>query len=182
MFPSIFYWELRNIYCKCHNHQRLHKWIHSVGISLRVEKCLLHMPLSPKKYFQGEFFFVVYFSSLKPSVVFFFTDRIWNYWWKLCRRTHSIGDLVGKKITDEVVISHQRIFSVSKTVKCCSAPTPFPIILIQEDDLLRCHTRITRLLGLSSYIEKKFNKKKHTWEWPGCYIGIALWCYLFPYL
>jgi hypothetical protein len=29
------------------------------------------MPLSPKKYFQGEFFFVVYFSSLKPSVVFF---------------------------------------------------------------------------------------------------------------
>jgi hypothetical protein len=132
-------------------------------------------------YFQGEFFFCRVFFIFKTISSFFFTDRIWNYRWKLCRRTHSIGDLVGKKITDKVVISHRRIFSVSKTVKCCSAPTPFSIILIQEDDLLRYRTRITRLLGISSYIEKKINKKKkHTWEWPGCYIGIALWCYLFP--
>jgi hypothetical protein len=144
--PSIFHWELKNIYFICHYHRR--------NISVGI--------------FPGGIFFGTHFSSLKPSVVFFFTDRssdkMWNYRRKLCQRTHSVGNLVGKKITDEVVISHRRIFSVSKTVKCCSAPTSFPIILIQEDDLLRRRTCITRLLGLSSYIEKKFNKKKHTHE------------------
>jgi hypothetical protein len=30
----------------------------------------------PLVYFQGEFFFVVYFSSLKPLVVFFFIESV----------------------------------------------------------------------------------------------------------
>jgi hypothetical protein len=33
------------------------------------------------------------------------------------RRTLSVGDLVGKKITDKVWISHRRIRFVGKTVK-----------------------------------------------------------------
>jgi hypothetical protein len=45
---------------------------------------------------------------------------MWNYWRKLSWQTHSVEDLVGKTFTDEVVISHQRIWSVGKTVKCCS--------------------------------------------------------------
>jgi len=44
MFPSVFYKKLKNIYWKCHNHQRLHKRKHFVGILLRVEKYLLQMP------------------------------------------------------------------------------------------------------------------------------------------
>jgi hypothetical protein len=118
-------------------------------------------------YFQGEFFFGTHFSSLKPSVVFFLPTEVATKC-GITDESYANGriplGIVGKKITDEVVISHRRIFSVSKTVKCCSAPTSFPIILIQEDDLLRRRTCITRLLGLSSYIEKKFNKKKHTHE------------------
>jgi len=71
------------------------------------------------------FFFCAHFSSIKPSVIYlFFTDKIsdrtWNYWRTLCRRTFSIGKLVGKDFTDEVVILHRRNSSVSKTVKCCS--------------------------------------------------------------
>ena len=60
-----------------------------------------------------------HFLSVKPFV-FFFIDRMWNYWRKLSWQTHSVEDLVGKTFTDEVVISHQRIWSVGKTVKCCS--------------------------------------------------------------
>jgi hypothetical protein len=40
---------------------------------------------------------------------------MWNY-----RRTLSIGGLVGKKFTDEVIILHRRIGSVGKTIKYCS--------------------------------------------------------------
>jgi hypothetical protein len=45
---------------------------------------------------------------------------MWNYRRKLCRRTDSVGDLVGKKFTDEMLISHRRIQFVGKTVKCYS--------------------------------------------------------------
>ena len=121
--PSVFYQELRNIYCKCHNHRCFHRRIHSIDISLRVEKYLLHMPLSPTEYFRlyisSGNFFDTHFLSVKPFV-FFFIDRMWNYWRKLSWQTHSVEDLVGKTFTDEVVISHQRIWSVGKTVKCCS--------------------------------------------------------------
>jgi hypothetical protein len=77
--PLVFYRELRNIYYKCHNHRCLHKRIHSVDISLRVEKYLLHMPLSPTKYFHwyissGNFFFDAYFLSVKPLVFFLSTE------------------------------------------------------------------------------------------------------------
>jgi hypothetical protein len=34
--PSVFYLELQNIYCTCHNHWRLYKRIQSVGISQRA--------------------------------------------------------------------------------------------------------------------------------------------------
>jgi hypothetical protein len=45
--PSVFYRELKNIYWECHNHQRLHRWMESVGILQRAEKYLLGMPQSP---------------------------------------------------------------------------------------------------------------------------------------
>jgi len=73
--PSVFYRELRNIYCKCHNHQCLHRQIHSVDISPRDEKYLLHMPLSPMEYFRwyisSRNFFYGYFSSVKPLIFFY---------------------------------------------------------------------------------------------------------------
>jgi hypothetical protein len=126
---SVFYRELQNIYCKCHNHRRLCRRIQSVGISPRVEKYLLHMLQSPTDYFcryisNENFFFGVHVPSIKSLAFHFFTDRIrdimWNYWRKLCRRTDSVGDLVGKIITDEMLISHRRIQFVGKTVKCYS--------------------------------------------------------------
>lgn len=42
---------------------------------------------------------------------------MWNYWRKTCRRTLFIGDLVGKKFTNEVWISYRWIRSVGKTMK-----------------------------------------------------------------
>jgi hypothetical protein len=35
----------------------------------------------------------------------------------------SVGDVIGKKITDKLWITDRRDTSVSKTVKSCSAPT-----------------------------------------------------------
>jgi hypothetical protein len=35
----------------------------------------------------------------------------------------SVGDVVGKKITDKLWITDRRDISVGKTVKSCSAPT-----------------------------------------------------------
>ena len=69
-------------------------------------------------YFQREFFWHSF--SVCKTICIFFIDRMWNYWRKLSWQTHSVEDLVGKTFTDEVVISHQRIWSVGKTVKCCS--------------------------------------------------------------
>ena len=139
----------RNVYWKCHNHWRLYRQKQSVGILPRVEKYLLHMPSSPtciptdisRRYFTESWkiftayatitdrifpmgiFFCAHFSSVKPSV-FIFTDtisnRMWNYRRTLCWRILSVGELVGKKFTNEVAILHQRIRSVNKTVKCCS--------------------------------------------------------------
>jgi hypothetical protein len=116
---------LKNIYWKCHNHRRLHRWIESVGILLRVEKFLLDMPLSPTKYFHryissGKIFWRA-FSVCKTIDNIFFPDRLsdgmWDYRRKTCWQTLSVGDLVGKKFTNKVWISHRWIRSVDKTVK-----------------------------------------------------------------
>jgi hypothetical protein len=47
-------------------------------------------------------------------------DGMWYYRWKICGRTLFVGDLVGKKITDEVWISYRQFLSVDKSVKSCS--------------------------------------------------------------
>jgi hypothetical protein len=121
--PSVFYRELKNIYFICHRLRRVYRRTYPIDILPRVEKYLLHMPPSPTKYFQWEFFFCTHFSSVKPSV-FIFTDtisnRMWNYRRTLCWRILSVGKLVGKKFTNEMAILHRRIRSVSKTFKCCS--------------------------------------------------------------
>ena len=71
-------------------------------------------------YFQREFFLHA-FSICKTISNIFFPDRLndgmWDYRWKTYQQTLSIDDLVGKKFTDEVWISHRRIRSVDKTVK-----------------------------------------------------------------
>jgi len=86
--PSAFYRELKDIYWICHYHRRNT----SVGIFL-----------------VRNVFFCVHFLSVKPSAIFFFTDRVgdgmWDYQRKECRRTLSVGDLVGKKFTDEFGLS-----------------------------------------------------------------------------
>jgi hypothetical protein len=141
---------MKNIYWKCHNHRCLHRWIESIDILPRDEKYLLKMPQSLtsshtdsvrrhfteswkilldmplsstkyiRRYISSENFFGVHFPSVKPSVIFFFADRLsdemWDYRRKTCRRTLFIG----KKFTDEVWISYWRIWSVGKTIKSCS--------------------------------------------------------------
>jgi len=44
--PSVFYRELKNIYGKYHNHQRLYRQKQSIDILPRVAKYLLQMPQS----------------------------------------------------------------------------------------------------------------------------------------
>jgi len=82
--PSAFNRELKNIYWICHYHRRNK----SFGI------------------FQAGIFFGVQFFSVKPSVIFFFTNRLSDeiryYRRTVSRRTFFIDDLVGKKITDEL--------------------------------------------------------------------------------
>jgi hypothetical protein len=65
----------------------------------------------------------VHFLYVNPLVFeFFFTDKIsdkmLNYRQMLCRRTVSVGKLVGKTFTDEVLILHRQNISVDKTIKC----------------------------------------------------------------
>jgi len=88
---SVFYRELQNIYCKCHNHRRLYIWMQSVGISPRVKKYLLHMPQSPTEYFcryiSNENFFWRACSVCKPSAFHFFSDRIRDRMWNLPTKT-----------------------------------------------------------------------------------------------
>jgi len=100
--PWVVYRELQNIYCICYKHQRNN----SVGI-----------------FPAGIVFFCVHFLYVNPLVFeFFFTDKIsdkmLNYRQMLCRRTVSVGKLVGKTFTDEVLILHRQNISVDKTIKC----------------------------------------------------------------
>jgi hypothetical protein len=97
----------------------------SVDVLPRVAEYLLYMPHSPMKlfhqwftagntgriilsvYFQREFFFCAHFPTVKLSVFIFFTNRIWNYRWMLCRQMYSIWDLVSKifkSYTDRIVL------------------------------------------------------------------------------
>jgi hypothetical protein len=120
---SVFYRDLKKLYWKYHNHRCLCKWIQFIGISPRVEKYLLHIPLLPTRYWcryiSSENLFLHTFSVCK-TIGIFFIDKMWNYRWTLCRQTLSIGDLVGKKFTDEVTILHRRIGFLNKIIKCCS--------------------------------------------------------------
>jgi len=101
--PLVLYRELQNIYCIFHKHRRNN----SVGV----------FPV-------GNVFFLPAFSVCK-SIGFwiFFTDKIsdrmLNYRWMLCRRTISIGELVGKIFTDKVVILHWQNIFVGKTDNFC---------------------------------------------------------------
>ena len=75
--------------------------------------------------FPARIFFWHAFSVCKTiDILIFFTDRIndrmWNYRQTTCWRTLSVGDLVDKKFIDEVAILYQQIWSVGKTIKCCS--------------------------------------------------------------
>jgi hypothetical protein len=81
---------LQNIYCIFHKHRRNN----SVGV-----------------FPAGNVFFCPHFLYVNPSVFeFFFTDKIsdrmLNYRQMLCRRTISIGELIGKIFTEKVVILH----------------------------------------------------------------------------
>ena len=76
-----------------------------------------------QNYFVGIFtawiFFCVHFAVCTTiSFWFFFTnrinDKIWNYRQTLCRRTFSVGELVGKKFTYEVVA---KLFNVVVILK-----------------------------------------------------------------
>jgi hypothetical protein len=71
----------------------------------------------------GIFFWRV-ISYVKPSIIVFFTDRCSNemryYRWKESRRKGFVGDVVGKKITDELWITDLRNSFVGKTMKYCS--------------------------------------------------------------
>jgi hypothetical protein len=56
--------------------------------------------------------------------LFFYYQRIYrrkkNYQRKIHLRSISVGDIVGKLITDGICVLHRRKNSVGKTVKSCS--------------------------------------------------------------
>ena len=57
---------------------------------------------------------------MKRINLFFYYQRKTNYQGKIHRRSISVGDSVGKLITDGICVLHRRKNSVSKTVKSCS--------------------------------------------------------------
>ena len=80
--------------------------------------------------FLTKIFFCVYFSFVKPSVFFFtnkISEKIWNKWWTIRRRTLAVSELVSKKFTDEVIILHRRIRFVDKTIQCCNEQLPLHV-------------------------------------------------------
>jgi hypothetical protein len=87
---------------KCHYHRR----------NIFVDICLARI------------FFWRAFSVCKTIGNIFFPDRrsdgMWDYQRNICRQTLFVGDLVGKKFTDEVWISYRWILSVGKTMKSYS--------------------------------------------------------------
>jgi hypothetical protein len=75
----------------------------------------------------GKLFFGVQILSVKPSAngFFVFLTDIATEWGitdegKADGCNPSVGDEVGKKITDELLITHRRNMVVGKTVKSCS--------------------------------------------------------------
>ena len=60
-------------------------------------------------------------------IIFFYYQRIYrrtkNYRQKIHRRRISVGDSVGKLITDEICVLRRRKNSIGKTIKSCSGTT-----------------------------------------------------------
>jgi hypothetical protein len=65
-----------------------------------------------------------YTDEMKRINLFFYYQRIYrrtkNYRRKIHRRSISVGDFVGKLITDRICVLRWRKNSVGKTVKSCS--------------------------------------------------------------
>ena len=65
-----------------------------------------------------------YTDEMKWVILFFYFRRIYrptkNYRRRIHRRRISVGDVVGKLITDGICVLHRRKNSVGKTVKSCS--------------------------------------------------------------
>ena len=68
-----------------------------------------------------------YTNEMKRVILLFYFRRIYrrikNYRWRIHRWSISVGDVVGKLITDEICVLHRRKNSVGKTVKSCSENT-----------------------------------------------------------
>jgi hypothetical protein len=105
-------------------------------------------------------FFYASVSSVNPSVIIFFDyQRIYwrtkNYRWKIHRRSISIGDFVGKLITDGICVLRRRKNSVGKTVKYCS-------VLCNEKNIIQYYISWFVLKTRPQRKKKKKKKKKLT--------------------
>ena len=71
---------------------------------------------------------------MKRVILFFYFRRIYrrikNYRWRIHRRSISVGDVVGKLITDGICVLHRRKNSVGKTVKSCSDSFDFYLLFL----------------------------------------------------
>jgi hypothetical protein len=136
-------------WCKCHNHRWIYRRIYSIGIShspKKLPRVIIRRHLigswkifagyatitdgvNPSIYFKREFFFWRAIFVYKTIGNFFFTDRcsdeIRYYRWKESRRTISVRDVIGKKVTDELWITDRQNSFVGKTVKACSVQAPY---------------------------------------------------------
>jgi hypothetical protein len=65
-----------------------------------------------------------YTDKMERINLFFYYQRIYrrkkNYLRKIYRQRISVGDSIGKLITDRICVLHRRKNSVGKTVKSCS--------------------------------------------------------------
>ena len=120
-----------------HTYRWIYRRIYSFGISnthrkiyrryISVGKSRYHRRnKNPSVYFKRKTFFWRANSVCKTIRKWFFcfsdrySDGRGNHRRKKSRRTYSVGDYVGKKITDELLITHRRNIFVGKTVKSCS--------------------------------------------------------------
>jgi hypothetical protein len=80
---------------------------------------LVNLSVIKKYYYRG-----IYWRHEAGNFIFFYFQRIYrwikNYQWKIHRRSISVGDFVGKLITDGICVLRRQKNSVGKTVKSCN--------------------------------------------------------------
>jgi len=103
-----------------------------------------------------------YTNEMKRVILFFYFWMIKNYRWRIHRRSISVGDVVGKLITDGICVLHRRKNSVGKTVKSCSGLSKLFVLLLRKTRLyVGVYTKINIHVSNLARIIIVYIKNKH---------------------